>query len=186
MIASVIEKLRRPVLAAALVAGWVCAYPIAAGAETEPKEHIVEIISDYDNLRMYFKPKLITIAPGDKVTWVNREAEDHNIVSYPDGFPKGASPVESPYLKEKGEKWSYTFKVVGTYDYHCIPHLLMGMHGRVIVSRPSTVEEFHEPTQSEMLAYNKKLRAFFDEEEFAYKTRKQRQKDKKKTQTHQH
>ena len=134
-----------------------------------PKEHIVRVVSDYDNLRMSFKPKTIVIQPGDTVTWVNEAAEDHNIVSYPDGFPKGATPLDSPFLKKKDEKWSYTFTVKGTYEYHCLPHLPMGMHGSVIVSRPSTAAEFHEPSAKEMQQYAKRLREYFDDDEFRYK-----------------
>ncbi len=143
-------------------------------ADRQPREHVVQIISDYNNLRMYFKPKLIIVQPGDTVTWVNQEAEDHNIFSYPDGFPKGAKPLQSHYLKKKNEKWSHTFKTKGTFEYHCIPHLPMGMHGTVIVGRHSAADEFHEPTAVEMLAYQKRLREFYDDEEFKYKPRNKR------------
>jgi plastocyanin len=83
-----------------------------------PKTHIVKVVSDYVNLRMSFKPKTLLIQPGDTVTWVNEAAEDHNIVSYPDGFPKGAKPFSGPFLKKSGEKWSHTFTAKGTYEYH--------------------------------------------------------------------
>ena len=106
---------------------------------------------------------------------MNQVAEDHNIVSYPDGFPKGAQRLESPYLKKKNEKWTHTFKQQGTFEYHCIPHLPMGMHGTVIVGRPSTAVEFHEPSATEMQAYHTRLREFYDDEEFKYKPRNKRQ-----------
>jgi len=150
---------------------------VPAGAEAEDsKTHVVHIMSDYGNMRMYFSPKVIHIAAGDTVTWVNEKDEDHNIVSYPDGYPRSASALSSPYLKHKGETWSYTFTVSGTYEYHCIPHLPMGMHGSVIVDRTSGQHDFHEPTMAEMSAYTRKLREFFDEEEFKYKTRAERTK----------
>ncbi len=82
----------------------------ALAADRQPKEHIVQIVSDYDNLRMYFKPKLLIIKPGDKVTWVNQVAEDHNIVSYPDGFPKGGQKLESPYLKKRTRNGPILFR----------------------------------------------------------------------------
>ena len=153
----------------------------AMAADRQPKEHIVQVVSDYDNLRIYYKPKLVVIQPGDTVTWVNQAEEDHNIVSYPDGFPKGATRIESPYLKKKNERWSHTFKSVGTFEYHCIPHLPMGMHGTVIVGRHSKAEEFHEPTAKEMQAYHARLREFYDEEEFKYTTRKDRKASKSKS-----
>jgi hypothetical protein len=45
----------------------------------------------------------------------------------------------------------------------------MGMHGSVIVSRPSTAAEFYEPNAKEMLQYSKRLREYFDDDEFKYK-----------------
>ena len=58
--------------------GLIIGFCQSAQAEG-PKEHIVRVVSDYDNLRMSFKPKTLFIKPGDTVTWVNEAAEDHNI-----------------------------------------------------------------------------------------------------------
>lgn len=139
-----------------------------------PKHHVVEVVSDYDNLRMAFRPKRIVVQPGDTVTWVNLVAEEHNVYSYPDGYPKGSKALLSPYMQKKGEKWSHTFNVKGTYEYHCIPHLPMGMHGKVVVGRPSEAAEFHEPNATQMKEYAAKLREYFDDEDFKYKARGQR------------
>ena len=147
-----------------------------SGSAVAAEEHIVKIVSDYENLRMAFEPKLITIKQGDTVTWVNQVEEEHNVVTYPDGFPNGASALISPILQKKGERWSYTFKVKGTYDYHCIPHLPMGMHGQVIVERPSTVAEYHKPSRDEVNAYRLQLEKYFDDDEFKYKPRAKRKK----------
>lgn len=131
-------------------------------------EHIVRIISDYENLRMYYDPKLIIINEGDTVTWINEKKEDHNIMSFPDGFPKSASPFKSPDLTAAGEKWSKTFNVSGTYEYHCLPHIPMGMHGTIIVGAPSANDDFHQPTSEELAAYRGMLLEYFDEEEYPY------------------
>ena len=88
------------IAAAFMAAASVASLPNKAEG---PKEHIIKVVSDYDNLRMYFKPKLIIINPGDTVTWVNEAEEDHNVLSYPDGFPKGATPMKSHYLAKKNE-----------------------------------------------------------------------------------
>jgi len=136
-----------------------------------PKNHVVEVVSDYDNLRMAFRPKRLTVQPGDTVTWVNLAAEEHNVFSYPDGYPKGSKPMLSPYMQRKDEKWSHTFTAKGTYEYHCIPHLPMGMHGEVVVGRSSETAEFHEPNATQMKQYAAKLREYFDDEDFKYKPR---------------
>ena len=152
-----------------------CAVALS-GSAVAAEEHIVKIVSDYENLRMAFEPKLITIKLGDTVTWVNQVEEEHNVVTYPDGFPNGASALASPILTKQGQKWSYTFKVKGTYDYHCIPHLPMGMHGQVIVERPSTVAEYHKPSRDQVNAYRLQLEKYFDDDEFKYKPRSKHKK----------
>ncbi len=138
-------------------------------------EHVVQVVSDYENLRMYFSPKTLTIAKGDTVTWVNNAKELHNIVSYPDGFPQGAVALASPDLVNKGQKWSYKFTKSGSYEYHCLPHLPMGMHGVVIVDRPSKDAEFHQPSKQEVAVYRNRLLEYFDEDEYQYKDRRKRQ-----------
>lgn len=144
--------------------------PRAAQAE----EHIVQIISDLDSMRFAFEPRIVIIQPGDTVTWVNQELMDHNVVTYPDGFPAGAQGFESPFLSAVGERWSHTFEQQGTYEYHCIPHLLMGMHASVIVDRPSQAGEFHKPSPTEVASYRDKLLEYFDGEDAHYKPHDER------------
>ena len=158
-------------------AAFVLAFGIAPAALAGgPKTHIVKVVSDYENLRMYFSPKMLLIQPGDTVTWVNQADEDHNIVTYPDGYPKGAEAFASPFLHKKNQSWSYTFRVKGTYEYHCVPHLPMGMHGSIVVARPSPAEEFHVPSSAEVKRYRTRLEEFYGEEEFKYKPRSERHK----------
>ncbi len=133
----------------------------AVGAE----EHIVRIVSDYDNLRMIFVPKFLQIDPGDRVTWINEANEEHNVITFPDGFPKGAKPFQSQIMTRAGEQWSYQFEVSGTYEYHCIPHLPMGMHGMVVVARHSTNDEFHIPSPEEIKAYRRLMMEWLEDED---------------------
>ena len=135
--------------------------PWAAKSE-EPAHHVVEVVTDADNLRMYFNPKILLIEPGDTVTWKNLFKEDHNVVTYPDGFPKGSEGLNSPFFKESGDSWSHTFAVEGTYDYHCIPHILLGMHGSIVVGKPSKDTDYHIPNRDEVAAYRNRLIEYFD------------------------
>ena len=161
------RSLGRTIALALLIA--VClAKPTAAA------EHTVRVISDSDNLRMYFKPKLLNIAPGDTVTWINEADEFHNMLTYPDGYPKGAKAFASDDLAKKGQKWSHVFTVPGTYEYHCLPHLPMGMHGMIIAGKPSKENEFHKPTKQEVAAYRNRLLEFFDEDEYRFNGRRER------------
>ena len=112
---------------------------------------------------MSFQPKILVVQPGDTVTWVNEIEMDHNVMTYPDGFPKGAEGFESPYLTQSGETWSHTFSVEGTYEYHCLPHLIMGMHATVIVGEATAEGGFHVPSKAEVIAYRDRLFEYFDE-----------------------
>ena len=145
----------------------VLLFNAAAHAEG-PKTHTVRVVSDHENLRMYFSPKLLMIHPGDTVKWVNEKTEDHNIMTYPDGRPKGSEAISSPFLHKQGDTFSYTFRVEGTYEYHCLPHILMGMHGAIVVGKPSEQDDFHIPTPDEVRTYQAQLLEYFDPDEVNY------------------
>jgi len=152
----------------------VSATVISISASSKAAEHIVNIVSDYENLRMVFEPKKLKIKPGDTVTWINEANEEHNVVSYPDGYPRGGHPLQSHTLTHSGERFSQQFNVPGTYEYHCIPHLPMGMHGVVIVGRPSDSDEFNKPSLKEMNTYRNLIQEWFDEEDIETLEREER------------
>lgn len=128
-------------------------------------DHIVKIVSDYENLRMVFEPKYLTIEPGDQVTWVNQADEEHNVMTFPDGYPMGATAFQSPIMTKENEEFSHRFEVPGTYEYHCLPHLPMGMHGLIIVGRASEQGESHKPSVAEIKAYRNLMLEWFDEDD---------------------
>lgn len=156
------RMIQAPLLALALGCSGFLALPAQAAG---PTEHVVRVVSDLEAFRMYFSPKHLRIAPGDRVTWVNEQAVDHNVMSYPDGFPAGAARFESPFMSEAGETWSQTFTHAGLYEYHCVPHLIMGMHGSVRVGDPTVETAFHEPSADEVKAYRNQLLEYFDQED---------------------
>lgn len=137
---------------------------VAVSAE----DHIVEVITDNELGVVSFSPKHIKIKAGDTVTWVNKMDDLHNIITYPDGYPQGASGFSSPYLETAGETWSYTFNEKGTFQYHCIPHIFMGMRGTVVVDEATPEGGFNKPTMAEVAAYRDELLAFFDAEDLGY------------------
>jgi amicyanin len=73
-----------------------------------------------------FSPASLSIRPGDKVTWINDDSVEHTVTSDsgPHSFDSG--------LLAKGQSFSYTFDMAGTYTYHCSPH--PDMKGKVTVS----------------------------------------------------
>jgi pseudoazurin len=138
---------------------------VLTSVNAQAAEHIVRIVSDYENLRMMFVPKFLNIEQGDRVTWVNEADEEHNVITFPDGYPSGAEAFQSPIMTRAGERFSHQFEVKGTYEYHCIPHLPMGMHGLIIVGRASKHDEFYEPSPAEVKAYRKLMLEWFDDGE---------------------
>ncbi|MFQ5904251.1 MAG: cupredoxin family copper-binding protein [Candidatus Binatia bacterium] len=68
-----------------------------------------------------FHPATITIAPGTTVTWINQDSVAHTVAM---------AGTESPRLN-KGDSWSYTFEVAGTFDYICGLH--PSMKGQIII-----------------------------------------------------
>lgn len=155
----------------ALLLGMLVPFPSAAvGA----KEHVVRVISDYENLQMSFDPATLQIEPGDTVVWVNQDDEEHNMVTYPDGFPEGAKGFASPSLKKRDEMWSHTFAAEGTYEYHCVPHLFLGMRGSVTVTKPSRITEFHTPTREEIHRYRELVHEFHGDIDFTFVPRARR------------
>jgi pseudoazurin len=137
------------------------------------RSYVVNVMSDEAAGRMYFEPKVLVIKPGDTVPWINRSDEEHDIITFPDGYPEGADAFHSPPFKHAGEQWSHVFTKAGTYEYHCLPHLPMGMHGMIIVGRPSEQAEFHVPSAAEVATYRHEMLEWFDDD-VALEPREQR------------
>lgn len=70
-----------------------------------------------------FAPNSITVAVGTTVTWTNQDDVPHNVTNPEKLF-------KSPTL-DTGEKWEYTFKSAGTFNYYCTIH--PKMTGKVVV-----------------------------------------------------
>lgn len=131
----------------------------------QAETHIIEVITDAENGVVRFSPKTVTITKGDTVTWFNKVEDQHNVITYPDGFPKNSQGFSSPYLNKPGDNWSHIFEIEGTYQYHCIPHILMGMRGVVIVGTPTKPDGFHKPTRPEIEIYRKSFLEFYDDDD---------------------
>ncbi|HYL47658.1 MAG TPA: cupredoxin family copper-binding protein [Candidatus Limnocylindrales bacterium] len=70
-----------------------------------------------------FGPQEITVAPGTKVTWTNRDDIPHTVVSTNQLFKSKALDTD--------DQFSFTFDKPGTYEYFCSIH--PKMTGKVIV-----------------------------------------------------
>ena len=110
---------------------------IGLSTQVVAKEYVINEMSDPKAKKpYYFFPDQLTIAPGDTVTFVNAQDDTHNVMFV--SVPKGADAmIMSPMLTKKEEKFSYTFTVPGTYQFHCHPHEAFGMTGTLIVGTAS-------------------------------------------------
>ena len=65
---------------------------------------------------MKFQPALLTVEPGDSITWINKDLVTHNIVALPD------SEWRSNVLVS-GASWTLVPKK--SSDYYCSVHVVM-------------------------------------------------------------
>ncbi len=71
-----------------------------------------------------FTPATITVSPGTRVVWVNRDDIPHLVVGVTD------KTIKSPPL-DTGDSYAFTFSHAGTYAYFCGIHPMM--QGTVVV-----------------------------------------------------
>jgi plastocyanin len=71
----------------------------------------------------------LTIAPGTRVTWINRDEMPHTATANDQLWDSG--------LLQPGESFSFTFTGGGTFAYHCSIHGAAMMSGTIVVSGAS-------------------------------------------------
>lgn len=79
---------------------------------------VVEMVSGNE-----FDPETITVEPGTKVTWINRDTLGHTATSDDDGQMFDSGNLNG------GQSFSYTFDEPGVYTYHCTPHAFENTEG---------------------------------------------------------
>lgn len=100
------------------------------------KEVTIKEVTDANSGKVYFSPDKLTIQPGDTVTFENAQDDSHEVMFI--NVPKAVDEmIMSPMHEKKGDKFSYTFTVPGTYQFHCHPHEALGMKGTLIVGEAS-------------------------------------------------
>lgn len=107
-------SMRSLLLAAALAVGQFGA-PVGAMAAN------VEVVID----QHMFMPAKVTIHPGDKVTWINKDGDPHSVFSDDRGKAFHSEVLDT------GERFSLTFARAGTFGYYCSVHPYM--QGAVVV-----------------------------------------------------
>lgn len=94
-----------------------------------------------------YQPAELTIKSGDVITFHNKSGGPHNVSFWEDSIPKGAgdalkstmpdqmAPLEGPLLTELDATYKIAFAGApkGEYRFYCLPHLALGMHGKLTV-----------------------------------------------------
>lgn len=97
-----------------------------------------------------FEPATHTVSRGDRVVWKNTSSRAHTVTAYAEGIPEDAVYFASGGFDSetaarsaweaaqrgnlhRGETYSHTFTVPGTYHYFCIPHERASMTGTITV-----------------------------------------------------
>ena len=107
----------------------------------------VEVKMMLDGSTYKFDPANVTIAKGDGVKFTLVSGGPHNVAFDPAGIPAGSNAQLNANISEvqadltsamkmaPGESITVSFANVpaGQYNYHCVPHLAMGMKGVVTV-----------------------------------------------------
>ena len=109
-------------LAAAIALSPVAALPALARAPeatTAPQDQIIEIKN--------FMFMTLTVAPGTKVIWINKDEVPHTVVATDKSFRSAAL--------DTGDTFSHVFDTPGTYEYYCSLH--PQMVAKIIVTGPA-------------------------------------------------
>ncbi|MGH7187976.1 MAG: cupredoxin domain-containing protein [Acetobacteraceae bacterium] len=72
-----------------------------------------------------FMPAMITIHPGDKVTWINKDSDPHSVFSDDRGKTFRSDVLDT------GDSFSLAFAHPGTFGYYCSVHPYM--QGTIVV-----------------------------------------------------
>ncbi|MFL6116475.1 MAG: cupredoxin family copper-binding protein [Catenulispora sp.] len=109
--------------------------PVAPVAAITGAGHSVQIVG------FAYAPQAITVTAGDSITWTNQDEAPHTVTT-----SSGPQAINSPNLS-KGQSFTYTFTVPGTYSYYCAVH--PDMRAQVVVkpaAAPSTSSPAVKPT----------------------------------------
>lgn len=115
-----------------------------AAAAVTGTTYVVEMVQDGATFK--FSPAELSIKAGDAVTFKSVSGGLHNVQFWGDSIPTGAAAVIDAAITNKqgplasallntGEEITINFAgaPVGEYKFTCLPHMAMGMHGKITV-----------------------------------------------------
>jgi plastocyanin len=125
---------------------FAAAAPAAAQTPAVPAAHVVVVklvLRNDPAVPFAFEPGVVHVERGDTVRFVEAANAVHNVrfVSQAPGAKLGTAAV-GPFLAKVGD--AYTLAIdsrfaLGSYQFVCEPHQMIGMKGTMIVSEPPVV-----------------------------------------------
>ncbi len=97
----------------ALVICTALAVPVLRGSIATASSGTVEV----DIAKFTYTPKEITIAPGTKIVWTNRDGTPHTVTSADKSFASAGL--------DTGDSFEHTFAAEGDFNYLCTVHPYM-------------------------------------------------------------
>ena len=92
---------------------WLWSLVMLFPAQASTSTQTVEIT------KMAFGSGELTVKPGTRVTWTNRDQVPHTVTSKDKGGVLASQGLDT------GDSYSYTFTRAGDYAYHCTVHPFM-------------------------------------------------------------
>jgi plastocyanin len=119
--------------------------PAANAPAGTGKSHDVNMVLEGSQYK--YDPATLTIKSGDVVRYHNKSGGPHNVSFWPDSIPSGAAdvlkknmpnqmaPLQSPLETEPDAVYEVSFAGApkGEYKFYCLPHLALGMKGKLTV-----------------------------------------------------
>jgi plastocyanin len=119
--------------------------PAAPAPAGTGKTHDVNMVLDGSKYK--YDPDNLSIKSGDVIRFHNKSGGPHNVSFWPDSIPSGAAdvlkknmpnqmaPLEGPLLTEPDAAYEVSFAGApkGDYKFYCLPHLALGMRGKLKV-----------------------------------------------------
>jgi len=116
----------------ALIGGWLIGCSQRQSAATTTTAPLAQMTATTQTAEQQvtidnfsFDPQILTISPGTKVTWLNRDDVPHTATSSDSPATFNSKAIDTD------EKFSYVFTQPGTYPYFCAVH--PKMTGKIVV-----------------------------------------------------
>ena len=121
------------------------AAPVGEAPAATGTTHDVNMVLEGSTYK--YVPSELSIKPGDVVRFHNVSGPPHNVSFWADSIPAGGAevlqsgmpdqmgPLQGPLLTQLGATYSVSFAnaPTGEYKFYCLPHLALGMSGKISV-----------------------------------------------------